>query len=175
VGQGGRVGVSVYRNDMRNMIDQVLDPADGLYVFANQSSVQTRGIEFDAEKRWASGYRLRGSVSRQGSSAADGSELGNSPQLLGKLVFSMPIFAGWTLGTAWQGMSDRRSLVGRVPGFGVLNLALTSGRLTGLGELALGVYNVGNAHYLDPASSAFTQDALAQDGRQFRLRWTLPL
>lgn len=175
VGQGGRVGVNVYRNNIRDMIDQVLDPADGLYQFINQSNVQTSGVELNAEKRWASGYRLRGSVSRQWSRAADGNELSNSPQWLGKLVFSRPLFFGWTVGTEWQGMSDRRSLVGRVPGFGVLNLALTSARLTGLGELTLGIYNLGNGHYFDPASSAFIQDALAQDGRQFRLRWTMRL
>ena len=175
VGQGGRVGVSFYRNDVRDMIDQVLDPVDGLFVFSNQSRVQTRGIELDAEKRWAGGYRLRASLSRQWSSAFDGSELGNSPNLLGKLVVGMPLVAGWTVAAEWQGMSDRRSLAGRVPGFGVLNLILTSVRLAGLGELTLGIQNVGNREYLDPTSSAFTQDALAQDGRQFRLRWTLPL
>ena len=157
------------------MIGQVVDPVDGFFVFSKQSRVQTPGIEVDAEKRWAGGYRLRASLSRQWSSAFDGSELGNSPNLLGKLVVGMPLAAGWTVAAEWQGMSDRRSLAGRVPGFGVLNLTLTSVRLAGLGELTLGIHNVGNREYLDPTSSAFTQDALAQDGRQFRLRWTLPL
>lgn len=175
VGQGARFGVNVYHNDVQDLIDQVLDPADGLQVFSNQSSVQTRGVEFNAERRWGSGYRLRGSLSRQWSRAADGSELANAPQLLGKLVLGMPLAAAWTLGAEWQAMSERRSLAGRVPGFGVLNLALTSGRLGGIGEVSLGVYNVGDVHYSDPASSAFTQDALVQDGRRFRLRWTMPL
>lgn len=175
LGQGGRFGVNVYRNDMSDMIDQVLDPADGLYVFANQSSVQTHGIELDAEKHWAGDLRLRGSVSRQWSRAADGSELGNSPRWIGKLVFGAALGAGWTVAGEWQGLSQRRTLAGSVPGFGVLNLVLTSVRLLGTGGLTLGIYNLGNRQYLDPASSAFAQDALAQDGRQFRLRWTLPL
>lgn len=175
LGQGGRFGVSVYRNDMRDMIDQVLDPADGLYAFTNQSEVQTSGIELSAEKRWTSGYRLRGSVSRQQSRMADGSELGNSPHLLGKLIFGLPLAAGWMAAGEWQGMSDRGSLTGHVPGFGVLNLALTSARLAGIGEFTLGIYNLGNRRFSDPASSAFTQDALAQDGRQLRLRWTVRL
>lgn len=175
LGQGGRFGVNIYRNDMRHMIDQVIDPADGLNVFTNQSDVQTSGIELNADKRWASGYRLRGSVSRQQSRMADGSELGNSPQLLGKLVFGLPLAAGWTVAGEWQGMSDRRSLRGRVPGFGVFNLALTSVRLAGIGEFTLGVNNLGNRLFSDPASSAFVQDALTQDGRRLRLRWTVPL
>ncbi|OGB37881.1 MAG: hypothetical protein A2461_07205 [Burkholderiales bacterium RIFOXYC2_FULL_59_8] len=175
VAQGGRFGVSLYRNVVRDMIDQVVDPADGMVVFANQPSLQTRGVELDTEKRWPSGYRVRASLSRQWSSAVNGSELENSPQWLGKVVLGMPLAAGWTLASEWQGVSDRRSLVGRVPGFGVFNLTLSCEPMVGWGAFVLGVHNMGDRRYLDPASSAFAQDALAQDGRQFRLRWTLPL
>lgn len=175
VGQTTRFGVNIYQNDVQDLIDQVLDPADGLLVFSNQSHVQTHGIEFHAERRWTDGSHTRGSLSRQWSRGADGLELGNSPQWLGKLVLGLPMVAGWTLGAEWQGMSERRSLAGLVPGFGVMNVTLTSRRLLGGGEIALGVYNVGDRKYLDPASSAFTQDALVQDGRQFRLRWSMPL
>jgi iron complex outermembrane receptor protein len=175
IGQGARMGISLYRNDMRDMIDQVTDPADGLLVFANQSSVQTKGLELDAERHWSSGQRVRASLSRQWSSAANGSELGNSPQWLGKLVFSQPVAAGWTMAGEWTGMSERGALVGNVAGYGVLNLTLTSARLPGLGEFTLGVYNVGDVLYHDPASSAFVQNTLAQDGRQFRLSWTIRL
>lgn len=175
VGQTGRFGLSIYRNEMRNMIEQVTDPADGLAVFANQAEVRAHGIEFNAERRWLGNYLLRGSIAWQQSRMADGSELGNSPRLLGKLVFGAPLPAGWALGGEWLGMSDRRSLGSRVSGNGVLNLTVTSKRLGGLGELSLGIYNVGDRRYLDPASSAFVPDSLGQDGRQFRLRWTLPL
>lgn len=142
VGQGGRLGVSVYRNHIHNMIDQVQDPTDGLYLFTNQSQVQSRGIEFSAERRWVSGHRLRGSVTRQQSRLADGSELGNSPRLVGKLVMSAPLNTGWVLAGQWQGLSSRRSLSSRVPGAGVVNLTVTSPRLGSLGELVLGVYNL---------------------------------
>lgn len=175
VGQTGRMGISLYRNDMRDMIDQVTDPSDGLLVYANQSSVQTKGFELDAEKRWPSGQRVRASLSRQWSSAADGSELGNSPHWLGKLVFSRPVVSGWTMAGEWLAMSERRALVGSVAGYGVLNLTLASTPLPGWGEFKLGIYNVGDVLYRDPASSVFIQNALAQDGRQFRLSWTIPL
>jgi hypothetical protein len=118
---------------------------------------------------------VRASLSRQWSSAADGSELGNSPQWLGKLVFAQPVAAGWTMAGEWQAMSERRALVGSVAGYGVLNLTLTSAPMAGLGEFILGIYNVGDHLYRDPASSAFAQSALAQDGRQFRLSWAFRL
>jgi iron complex outermembrane receptor protein len=174
-GQGGRMGLSLYRNNMRNMIDQVLDPTDNMQVFVNQSSAHTQGVELDADQHWSSGQRLRASLSRQWSSAADGSELGNSPHWLGKLVFAQPLAVGWTMAGEWKGMSERQALVGRVAGFGVFNLTLTSPNLAHLGEFSLGVYNLSDRLYRDPASSAFTQNALAQDGRQFRLSWTIHL
>lgn len=175
LGQDTRLGVSAYRNTVRNMIDQMQDPADGLYLFTNQPQVSARGMELSAERRWGSGYRLRGSLSRQHSRLTDGSELGNSPRLQGKLVMSAPLASGWVLAGQWQAMSSRRSLSGQVAGAGVVHLTVTSPRLGGLGHLQLGLHNLGNHRYFDPASSAFVQDALAQDGRQIRLRWTVPL
>lgn len=174
-GAGGRLGVSLYRNDMRDMIDQVVDPADGLLVFANQARVRAQGLEIDAEQRWASGYRLRGSVAWQRSRLPGGETLGNSPQRLGKLVFGVPLAAGWTAAGEWLALSQRRTLRGTSAGYGVLNLVVSSGRLAGLGEFSFGIYNLGDRAYADPASSAFVQDALVQDGRQFRLRWTMAL
>lgn len=175
VGQAARVGVSVFRNAMRNMIDQVQDPADGLYIFSNRSEVRTHGVEVDAEKRWAGGQRLRGSLSWQRSRLADGVELVNSPSWLAKAVWAVPLGAGWTASGDWQAVSARNTLIGRVPGYGALGLALSSPRLAGLGELSLGIYNLGNRRYADPASSAFVSDALVQDGRQLRLRWSMSL
>lgn len=175
IGQGARMGVTVFRNVMHNMIDQVMDAADGLYMFSNQSEVRARGLEIDAERRWAGGQRLRGSVSWQRSRLADGSELVNSPARLAKLVWATPLGAGWMGSGEWQGSSARHTLNGRVSGFGTLGLTLTSPRLGGLGELSLSIYNLADRRYSDPASSAFATDALVQDGRQFRLRWVMSL
>lgn len=172
---GGRLGLSVYRNEMRDMIDQVTDPADGMLVYTNQARVRAQGIEVEVEQRWAGGYRLRGSLAWQHARTPDGETLGNSPTRLGKLVFGMPLTAGWTASGEWLALSNRRTLNGVTSGHGVANLQLTSGRIAGFGEFSVGVYNLGNRIYADPASSAFTQDALAQDGRQFRLRWTMAL
>lgn len=175
LGQGGRAGISVYRNQMRDMIDQVSDPTDGLLVFANQAKVRARGVEIDAENRWSNGYRLRGSVAWQQSRMADGSTLVNSPRLLGKLIFGVPLAHGWTAGGEWLGMSGRRSPNGSVPGYGIANLLLSSAPTARVGQFSVGIYNVSDRRYLDPTSSAFVQDAIAQDRRQFRLRWVLAL
>lgn len=171
LGRAGRAGISVYRNQMHDMIDQVQDPADSLFVFRNQPAVSARGVEIDAENRWPSGHRVRGSVAWQQSRMEDGSALVNSPRLLGKLILGLPLAHGWTAGGEWLGMSQRRSLQGSVAGYGVLNLVLSSNALAGVGQFSLGIYNLGDRRYLDPASSAFVQDAIEQDRRNFRLRW----
>lgn len=173
LGERGRVGIGLYRNQMRDMIDQMTDPADGKLVFRNLPAVSARGVEIDAENHWANGYRLRGSIAWQQSRLADGSTLVNSPRLLGKAVASVPLGAGWTASGEWLGVSDRRSLNGSVAGYGIANLVLAAAPRAGLGQFSLGVYNVGNRRYADPASSSFAQDAIEQDRRQFRLRWVL--
>ena len=127
------------------------------------------------------GYCLRQSahpgtaqgIAWQQSTMDDGSTLVNSPRQLAKLIVGIPIAYGWTIGGEWLGMSKRRSLNGSVPGYGVTNLHLSSTAVAGLGQFSLGVYNLANRRYLDPASSAFAQDAIEQDQRQFRLRWIL--
>lgn len=174
-GAGGRLGLSVYRHEMRDMIDQVSDPADGMLVFANQTRVSARGVEVEAEQHWAGGYRLRGSLAWQHARTAAGETLASSPARLGKLVFGMPLAASWTLSGEWLAQSSQRTLKSSVGGYGAVNFLLTSGRIAGLGEFGIGVYNLGNRRHADPASSAFVQDALAQDGRQFRLRWIMAL
>ena len=175
LGQSGRAGISLYRNQMHDMIDQVTDPADGLLVYSNQSKVRAHGIEIDGENRWSDGYRLRGSVAWQQSTMADGSTLVNSPRLLGKLIFGVPVAYGWTASGEWLGMSERLSWRGSVPGYGIANLMLSSAPLARVGQFSLGIYNLGNRSYLDPTSSAFVQNAIEQDRRQFRLRWVLAL
>lgn len=174
LGESGRMGLSLYRNTMSDLIDQVSD-ADGLQVFTNQARVRTHGVELDAENRWAQGYRLRGSIAWQVSRHADSSELANSPRALGKLVFGVPLVRGWTAAGEWLAMGDRRSLAASVPGHARANLVVSSPRSARYGEFSAGFYNVANRRYADPASSAFIQDAIVQDGRQFRLRWLLPL
>ena len=175
IGNGVRVGASAYYNVMQNLIDQVPSPADGLLVFANVPQIRSRGVEVDFERKWVGGQRLRGSVSWQRSRMSDGMTLVNSPRMLGKLVFGLPLAAGLNVTGEWQGMSARRTLAGITPGFGIFNLAVSSTRLAPAGEVSLGFYNLGNRRYSDPASSAHLQDTIEQDRRQFRLRWTISL
>lgn len=174
LGARGRSGISVYRNEVRDLIEQVTDN-DGLEVFANRPHVRLAGVEIEAENRWENGVRVRGSLAWQRARTADGSPLSNAPRRLGALVFSAPLGAGWTVASQWQGLSSRLSRSSEAGGRGIVNLVFSSRALPGLGAWSLGVYNLGDRRYRDPVSAAHLQESIVQDGREFRVRWILAL
>ncbi len=173
-GQSGRIGISLYKNQMRDLIDQTTG-SSGIFSYTNQNRAHARGIEIDAENQWSGGYRLRGSVAVQQSKREDGTMLVNSPRRMGKLVFGMPIAIGWTASGELLGVSSRRGDNGSVPGYGIVNLSFSSAPVARLGQLALQISNLGDRHYSDPTTSYMIQRAVEQDGRQIHLRWTLAL
>ena len=173
-GQNGRVGLSVYRNEITDLIDQVTD-SSGVSTFINQDKVKARGVEVDAENRWVGGVRLRGSIAWQKSEKADGTGLVDSPKWLGKAVLCLPVAFGWTANGEIIGVSSRKGDNGRVPGYGIVNLSLLSAPAARFGQFSLSLYNLGDKKYYDPTSHYMAHESIEQDGRQFRLRWTLPL
>lgn len=173
-GQSGRVGLSLYRNQMRDLIGPAAD-SSGVVSYANQNRVNAHGVEIDAENQWSGGYRLRGSIAWQQSRLENGATLVDSPKWMGKLVFGVPVAWGWTASGEWLGLSSRRGDNGPVPGYGIVNLSLSSAPIARLGQFSATIYNVGNRRYFDPTSTSLIQSAIQQDGQQFRLSWTLAL
>ena len=173
-GQNGRVGLSAYRNEITDLIDQVTDDS-GISTFINQDKVHARGVEVDAENRWAGGVSLRGSIAWQESEKEDGSELVDSPRWLGKVVLGVPVAFGWTASGEILGVSSRKGDNGNVPGYGIVNLSVFSAPAARFGQFSLSIYNLGDKKYDDPTSAYMPHESIEQDGRQFRLRWTLPL
>ncbi len=156
------------------MIDQITDD-QGVSTYANLDKVHARGVELSAENRWATGYRLRGSISWQQSRIEGGGSLADSPKLTGKFIADAPLTAGWTASGELLGLSSRKGYTGDVPGYGIVNLKLSSPLLAGLGQFSLAVYNVGNRRYYDPASAYLDLRAVEQNRRQLMMHWMLPI
>lgn len=170
-----QVGGSYYHYRVDKLIDQVVDPADGLFVFVNSSPVHARGIELETEAMLGAALRLKASVAWQRLTQPGGEPV-NSPRRLGKLFLDGPLFAtGWTLGLDIQAIAARRSLAGAVAGYASGNLTLRRSLPGRSGEVSLGIRNLAGNHYLDPAPPGMVQDALPRDGRQFSLRWDVSL
>lgn len=172
-----RLGASAYRYRMKNLVEQITDPADSLLVFVNQPPIHARGVELEAEAMLIGGWRLRGSIAGQRLKPADGGEPANSPRRLAKLLADGPLFdTGWTFGLNLQAIGSRLSANGsRVPAYVSGNLMLRRGKAAKGGEWSVGLYNLSGHRHLDPSSSEHVQSALPQDGRQLRARWEIAL
>ena len=82
---------------------------------------------------------------------------------------------GWTASGELLGVSSRKGDNGSVSGYGVANLSVSSAPAARFGQFSLSIYNLGDKKYDDPTSSYMLHESIEQSGRQFRLRWTLPL
>ncbi len=173
IGQNGQLGVSIYKNTISDMIDQITDD-QGVSTYTNLDKVHAHGVELSAENRSSSGYRLRGSIGWQQSETGDGESLADSPKLTGKLIADAPLGAGWTASGEVLGLSSRKGYNGDVPGYGIVNLKITSPQAAGFGQLSLAIYTVGDRRYYDPASAYLALRAVEQNRRQLMMRWTLP-
>lgn len=168
-----RLTASAYYNQTRNLIDQVVDPADGLLVFQNTGRTRARGAEFEAERVWENDTRLRASYAWQLSQDQDThAELVNSPRHLAKLNYSVPL-SGEALraGAELQFTGSRKTLAdGSAGGYAVANLTLTSRKLAPGLELSASIYNLFDRRYADPGRPEHLQDLIPQDGRNFRFK-----
>lgn len=157
---------SVYQWSMRDMMvwNSATSRSD------SGPPVRARGAELSADRRWASGARLRASVSLQDAQMQGGQRLVNSPQWLGKLHVATPLPGGARLGLEWLAESRRRTVDGgHVAGHAVTNLHLTQRLQPGV-EWSLGLYNLLDKRYSHPIGTGNWTTALAQDGRSVRLK-----
>ena len=173
VQQNFRLTGSIYRNNIRDLINQVLDPADGMLVFRNIGQVRSQGVELEAERAWANEHRLRASYAWQITrDQVTNEELENSPRHLAKLNYSVPL-SGEALraGAELQFTGSRKTLAGSTTGgFVIANLTLLSQELAQGVDLSATVYNLFNRHYADPARPEHVQEVIQQDGRSVRLK-----
>lgn len=168
-----RLTADMYRNKINNNITQIADPADGLLVFVNAGQVDARGAEFEAERLWDGGARLRTSYAWQISrDEATHAELVNSPRHLAKLNYSVPVWGdGLRTGLELQYTSSRKTLKGGTAGAHLLtNLTLLSERLAENLDVSASLYNLFDIRYADPGAQEHVQDLIAQDGRSYRLK-----
>ena len=171
IGRELTLRASVYQWNMKDLIALGIDPASSLAQYKSGEAVKARGLELSADKTWATGARLRGSVSFQNVAYASGAGLPNSPKLLGKLNLSAPLpMAGLHAGYELHYDSKRLSLDGsRLGGYALSNLTLSTDALAKGLTLSLSVQNLFDKRYAHPGADSNWQNALEQDGRSVRL------
>ncbi len=167
-----RLTADAYSNKIRDNITQITDPADGLLVFVNEGQVDTRGVEFEAERKWDDGAQLRASYAWQISrDSASGIELTSSPRHLVKINGSVPVQDKLRSGLELQYTGSRSTLSGATAGgHWLANLTLLGERVAGKIDLSASIYNLFDTRYSDPGGQEHVQDLIAQDGRSYRLK-----
>lgn len=174
---GGLLSVSLFDYRVRGLITQTTDPANGQLVFENLAVVDAYGAEAAYEQRWDMGAKLRASYAWQISEAEQDdmhTRLQNSPKHLAKLNLSSPLWPRRLSGGAEvQYVSSRMGLSQVVGGYWIANLTLLAPLPLKNADVAFSVYNLFDRSYADPTGPEFTQNAIVQDGRSFRLKLEL--
>lgn len=164
---------SVFRYAIDDLISGTIDPADGLFWFANVESVRSAGAELEVEGRTAAGWTGRAGYSVQRTREHPGDMiLSNSPRHMVKLGAIVPliderVFAG---ADAYYVGSRRTLMDTQAAGFFLTNLTISSQGLLNGWDLSVSAYNLFDERYGDPGSSEHLQDVILRNGRNFRVQ-----
>lgn len=174
VGTDLTLRASVYEWSLRNLVSLGIDPVSGLSQYQSDAPVRAHGLELSGDNTWSSGARLRGSVSMQHVTRDGVHGQPNSPTLLGKLNLSLPLpMAGLYAGYEVSYEGKRLTLDGTwLSGNSRSNLNLTTQALGKGLDLSLAIYNLFDKRYAQPGSATNWQNALEQDGRSLRVKFS---
>ena len=173
IGQHLTLSGSVFQNWISDLIS--VETIAGQEVYENPGKADAIGVEVELDGHLASGIKARASYSYV--DAEDPSThqvLTNSPQHLGKLDLSVPVqqqrlFASLDA----QYTSPVQTLAGNtLGGFSVLNVTLLGHALGKHLDLSASAYNILDKKYFDPGRPEDPENAIQQDGRNFRIKIT---
>lgn len=172
---GLRGTAAYYYYQMYDLVDQIIDPADGLIVFTNQDVIDAKGVELELAGRFPRGIegRLSYALQRTRVRITD-AELTNSPQNQAKANLSIPLAdRKYFFSLDGQYVGGRLTAAGgRQGGYSVVNATLFSQKLLRSMDLSATVYNVFDRKFADLGGPEHVQEFIPQDGRNFRLKAT---
>jgi len=173
LGQHFTVAGSIYRNWINNLISLETNPADGNSIYENSGKVNATGVEVELDGRFAGGLQGRASYSYTATSQASAT-LPNSPRQLGKLNVSAPVVRKWLFASLdAQYTSPVQTLAANtISGFSVFNVTLLGHTLGKHLDVSGSIYNIFDKKYFDPGRPEDPEDAIQQDGRNFRIKIT---
>jgi len=175
LGQYLSLSGSVFRNWINNLISLETE-SNGQSTYQNSDKAVATGVEVELDGHLAGG--IKGSASYSYVNAEQPvthQVLTNSPQHLGKLNLIVPVLQRRLFASAdAQYTSAVQTLAGNtINGFSVLNFTLLGHALGKHLDLSGSVYNVFNKKYFDPGRPEDPEDSIQQDGRNFRVKFTV--
>ena len=163
---------SIFRYEIKDLIELVEDPADELLVFENRSSAEAQGVEFSLDGRLAENINALVSYSYvDAEDGATGEQLSNSPKHLAKINLSMPLWADYLRAGIEARYASKRAAItgGYVDGATTANLNLRSEEILPGLSLSARLINVFDEDVWHPVGPEHWQDSLLQPGRTYQL------
>jgi outer membrane receptor for ferrienterochelin and colicin len=178
--EGLHGSVSVFRNEIKNLIDQIEDPADGLIYYDNIHRARADGVEVEFLLRDRSGVHAGAAYAYQNArDRDDGTVLTNSPVHVLKGTLSLPLTREIRAGTDIRHESSKVTVWGsRTSPYTLVNIfAERRFALHGAIEssLSMRINNVFNKTYATPGGFEHRQAFIIQNGRNFLLGVSLSL
>jgi outer membrane receptor for ferrienterochelin and colicins len=175
IGEHFSISGNVFQNWIGNLITLETDPSNGLDVYRNSGNASATGVELELNARMPD--QIEGTASYSFTHTAGGATepaLANSPEQLAKLNLSVPIWRRRLLGSVdAQYTSSRLTLAGPpVSGFAVCNVTLLAHALGKHADFSASIYNIFDKKYFDPGRPEDPENAIQQDGRNFRVKLT---
>jgi outer membrane receptor protein involved in Fe transport len=161
-----RLTATGYHTRITNLIDQIDDEETSVR-HQNEERARSRGIELEAERRWASGILVRGSYAGQQAIDCDGQTLTNAPHHLGTVQVMVPSWRRRVQVAADATYTSSRWTTGgtQLPGHWLTHLTTTYKPLTSRLTYGVSIQNLFDTTYSHPVGHEFVQDAIRQDGR----------
>jgi iron complex outermembrane receptor protein len=145
--------------------------------FHNVGKMSVAGAEMELRGQWSNGVSGIASFSQAFSQEGpDLQPLVNSPKQLGKLDISVPLMQHKLFATLDSQYTSRRATLKQadVSAYAVVNITILGRQLTHNLDLSASLYNALDQRFYDPGAQQHVQDAIQQDGRNFRAKlvWT---
>ncbi len=159
--------LSVYHYGLSGLLVGVYTPS-GLLQYQNTDNVRASGVEVELNGHPLHWLEISTSMAVQRAIySAHDYPLANSPGQIGKLRFSVPLFANrFSLTSGMQYMGSRQTLDGvSAPPVFLHDITISAKRLPGNMELQAGVRDLWGARYSDPIALYEKYDTMPQPAR----------
>lgn len=167
-----KLTASWFRYRANELITLAPGVAAGLDRYENLENSEASGLEFGIDKIWSNRMTTRISFTHQRTNDLNnGLQLHNSPEDLAKLNFTAPFWRDqFQLGFESQLVGGRKTKLATVPSYHIENLVLQAPQWVKGGNFTLGIYNLFDAKYADPAGPEHEGDTIPQARRSLRLK-----
>jgi outer membrane receptor for ferrienterochelin and colicins len=166
----------VYRNRITDSISLQSNPSDDQFQYQNSGRAQASGMDIELSGRASNGLEGKASfdyVDADNDGAGD-LVLNNSPRHMAKGNLAIPLIGRWLFaGVEGQFLGRRLTLnQSSLSSYQVFNVTLLGHTFGKHMDLAASVYNILDKTYFDPGRPEDPENAIQQDGRNFRLKLT---